>query len=123
MVNALVVDNDFYNRDLCALVLKRSGYQVSQTSDGKDALSLLSQHNFDLLILDLHMPGMSGIDVIRAVKSTHSNPSMIIIVTTAYPHMSSSEVVFNGADYVIYKPINIKAFAQLAKQIAVTNTP
>jgi CheY-like chemotaxis protein len=121
MANALVVDDNFYNRDLCALALTHVGYNVVQASDGKAALSLLDKYNFDLLILDLHMPEASGIDVIRTIKTAHSHPEMSIVVMTAHPHMASSEIVFNGADYVIYKPINIDSFAQLAKRIAVAS--
>ncbi|PJF27558.1 MAG: hypothetical protein CUN53_03560 [Phototrophicales bacterium] len=118
MANALVVDDNFYNRDLCALTLAHVGYNVVQAPDGKAALNLLDKYDFDLLILDLHMPEASGIDVIRTIKDAHSHPDMVIIVMTAHPHMASSDTVFNGADYVIYKPINIDSFAQLAKRIA-----
>jgi DNA-binding NtrC family response regulator len=97
---ALVVDDNFYNRDLCTLALSHVGYQVVEACDGMEALHLLASQTFNLLVLDLSMPVLSG-----------------IIVLTANPHMITGDVQ-RRADFIMNKPIDIQLFAQLVERLA-----
>jgi two-component system alkaline phosphatase synthesis response regulator PhoP len=112
---ALIVDDNFYNRDLCALVLKRTGYAVQQAENGQQALDLLRSQAFDLLVLDLAMPVMDGVTVMRNLRSEKISEQTFVIIITANPHM-----VFHpefDVDYIINKPMDIVAFEQLVVRL------
>src|SRR5580693_6781524 len=68
----LVVDDNEANRDALSRRLERRGYAVTTASDGVRALAQLSQDGFDLVLLDVMMPGMSGLEVLERVRQTHS---------------------------------------------------
>lgn len=111
---ALIVDDNYYNRDLCRLVLEYVGYQVTELESGVQALALLAEQTFDLLILDLAMPELNGVAVLRELKHRDSMP---VIVMTANPHMATGEVEEN-ADFVLYKPIDVIEFTSLIGRLS-----
>jgi CheY-like chemotaxis protein len=113
---ALIVDDDYFSRDVCALALEHVGFQVFQAADGLEALEALHQRAFDLLILDLLMPEADGIEVLRELRETRLHPSMPIIITTANVRMAAHELV-TAVDSLIYKPIDINEFSQLARRL------
>jgi CheY-like chemotaxis protein len=113
---ALIVDDNYFNRDLCALALEHVGYQVTHATNGLEALKTLETKDFDLLILDLAMPELDGMGVMRVLQEKKKNHSMLIIVMTANAHMATNEVDM-GADFVVYKPIDINEFSMLAKRL------
>lgn len=114
---ALIVDDNYYNRDLCRLGLEHVGYAVAEAENGLEALRALQTQTYDLLILDLAMPDMNGVNVLREITRYTLNNKMFIIVMTANPHMATDEVTSN-ADMVLYKPINIKEFTSLVQRLS-----
>lgn len=114
---ALVVDDNFYNRDLCTLALSHVGYQVVEACDGMEALHLLASQTFNLLVLDLSMPVLSGIEVIQSLDANPAYRQLTIIVLTANPHMITGDVQ-RRADFIMNKPIDIQLFAQLVERLA-----
>ncbi len=113
---ALIVDDNYFNRDLCALALGHVGYQVMQAENGLEAVNLLQAHKFDLLILDLEMPELDGRGVMREIQTSHEHDMMSIIVMTANAHMATDEVDMS-VDFVIYKPIDVNEFSRLAERL------
>jgi CheY-like chemotaxis protein len=113
---ALIVDDNWFNRDVSAIALKHVGYNVTEASNALDALRLLEQREFDLLVLDLAMPEMDGATMLRKVKEKNIRPNMRVVVMTANPHMTTDQVDAD-ADYVMFKPINIGDFAHLAYRL------
>lgn len=120
-VTALVVDDNFFNRDLCTLALKHVGYQVEEAENGVDALKILARESFDLLILDLAMPEMDGLEVMKRLRAQPAHKNMAVIVMTANPHMATDSV-FDTVDFMMNKPIDIDVFARIAQRIA-SNKP
>lgn len=114
---ALIVDDNFFNRDLCSLALQHVGYTVTEAENGVEAVNLLKQGRYDLLLLDLAMPEMDGLSVIREIRLNRLHPRMCIMVMTANPHMALHEEVEIAAEYVMYKPIDIVAFSQLLERL------
>ncbi len=114
---ALVVDDNFYNRDLCTLALSHVGYNVMEACDGMEALNLLQSRAFDLLVLDLSMPVVSGIEVIQHLDADPAYRPLTIIVLTANPHMITADVQAR-ADFVMNKPLDIQHFAQLVERLS-----
>ncbi len=118
---ALVVDDNFFNRDLCRLALEKVGYQVVDVESATAALELLKERSFDLLVLDLAMPELTGIDLLREMERQTYNQPAVKVVMTANPHMATEEVQ-EVADFVFYKPIDIQDFANLARRLVATHT-
>jgi CheY-like chemotaxis protein len=115
-VTALIVDDNYFNRDLCALALEHVGYQVSHAVNGLEAINILQEQKFDLLILDLEMPELDGRGVMREIRNKDTHDTMTIIVMTANAHMATDEVDMI-VDFVVYKPIDVNEFSQLAARL------
>lgn len=77
----LVEDEDFI-RELYVRQLSKAGFQVKAAEDGQSGLQMLQQETFDLLLLDIMLPGMNGLQVLREFKTQYPNSSMITILLT-----------------------------------------
>jgi CheY-like chemotaxis protein len=113
---ALIVDDNFYNRDLCALALNYVGYEVAEAGDGRAALYMLAEKTYSLLILDLEMPELDGLGVLRHIQGQDRHRSMSIIIMTANHHMATEEVAAY-VDFIIYKPIDVGEFTHLLRRL------
>ncbi len=89
MANILVVDDDRGVREFLQIMLEREGYAVSCAESGKEALTLFKAKNADLILTDLKMPKMDGIDLLKEIKAI--NPDAAVILLTA--HASSDTAV------------------------------
>lgn len=78
----LIVDDDKAIRELYARMLRKAGYETEEAANGDAALEVLRAHRFDVMVLDLNMPGADGFEVMRMVKSEH--PHIRILVTSGY---------------------------------------
>ncbi len=116
MKSVLVVDD---NKDITGLfktILESSGHKCSTVNGGKEGLERLRKESFDLILLDLAMPDMSGIDVLEVVKSDPKLKSnKILIITASSP--TDSEIIRIKKNYtildVIKKPINKAKLLQI----------
>ena len=79
----LVVDDDPANRDMLARRLERRGHTVAAAESGEAALALLESRPFDLVLLDVVMPGLSGLDVLQAVRRNTAMADLPVIMATA----------------------------------------
>lgn len=106
--SGLAGDDEENLRRVTQLKLQQAGYEALTASDASQALDVLSKHPQDLVLTDLKMPGMSGIDLLRKVKEEY--PEVIVVVVTAYGTIESAvEAMRLGAyDYII-KPVNSDA--------------
>jgi class 3 adenylate cyclase len=103
----LVVDDDQRNARLVQIVLRSEGYLTTIATAGIDALQLLDSAPFDLVILDVMMPGMSGYDVCRALRKKPKTQTLPVILVTALADSSDRvEGIEAGADDFISKPFN-----------------
>jgi two-component system NtrC family response regulator len=104
----LVVDDEENLRRVTQLKLQQAGYEAMTVSDGAQALEVLSKHPQDLVLTDLKMPGMSGIELLQKIKEEYLE--VVVIVVTAYGTIESAvEAMRLGAyDYII-KPVNADA--------------
>jgi len=102
----LVVDDEKSVRDLLAEYLNEYGYEVVCAANGQDALNMYKQGNFDIILSDLIMAPMDGLELLNKVKEIDSDA--IFIMITGYPSISSSiEAIKKGATDYITKPFNI----------------
>jgi DNA-binding NtrC family response regulator len=99
----LIVDDEEVLRDVLDAVLRREGFDVLSAASGEEALSLLDTEEVDLVILDVMLPGISGIDTLRAIRI--SNPALPVIVITAFSSIDGAiEAMKFGAFHYIPKP-------------------
>jgi CheY-like chemotaxis protein len=99
----LVVDDDAANRDVLARMLQKLKYRVSVASSGAEAIELASHQSYDLMLLDILMPGINGYEVLKHLKS--SKPDLPIIVISALNEMESvTRCVSMGAEDYFQKP-------------------
>ena len=102
----LVVDDEKSVRDLLAEYLNEYGYEVTCAANGQDALKLYKQGHFDIILSDLNMAPMDGLELLSQVKEINSDA--IFIMITGYPSITSSiEAIKKGARDYITKPFNI----------------
>jgi two-component system response regulator PilR (NtrC family) len=102
----LVVDDEASMRDMLRIVLGRDGYEVRVAPDGRAALDILKREPFDLLLSDIRMPDLSGVEVLRAAKDL--NRDIVAFMMTAYASTTTAvEAMRLGAVDYFTKPFNM----------------
>ena len=105
--NVLVVDDDEMNRDMLSRRLARKGFDVVVAEDGSEALALVAETDFDLILLDIMMPGIDGLQVLERLRREHSPVELPVIMATAKDE--SEDVVYAlklGANDYVTKPLD-----------------
>ncbi|MFZ9690278.1 MAG: response regulator, partial [Phycisphaerales bacterium] len=124
----LLVDDEPLNRDMLGRRLGKTGFVIRTASDGADALARIAEAKPDLVLLDLLMPGMSGLDVLRQLRRTWDPTELPVVVATALHETSFLvEAMDAGANDFVTKPLDFpvvlaRVETQLrAKRIADSN--
>lgn len=108
----LIVDDNPANLKLARVVLKRAGYEVRTAADAAEALTALDTFRPRLILMDLQMPGMDGLDLTRRLKADPSRADIIIVALTAYAMRGDEEkALAAGCDGYLAKPIDTRALA------------
>lgn len=104
----LVVDDSEANRDMLSRRLARRGYSVAVAAGGREALELISSNRYDLILLDLVMPDIGGLQVLRTLRETWSTADLPVIIATA-KHESDDIVdgLKAGANDYVTKPLDL----------------
>lgn len=100
----LIVDDTETIRNLLKLTLQFKGYNVLEAEDGKQALGILRNTPCDLLITDIAMPNMSGLELLNRVREELGNQTMPIIVCTAEAQATEGDILRRGANKLLLKP-------------------
>ncbi|MCF6256105.1 MAG: response regulator [Gammaproteobacteria bacterium] len=121
--NILAVDDDALNRGVIERIVTRKGHKVTLATDGKDALHKIRRDTFDLVLLDVMMPGIDGVDVLREIRNHYSMTDLPVIMVSA---LSDSEKVVElldlGANDYVTKPIDAKVLqARMETQLSVVS--
>jgi DNA-binding response OmpR family regulator len=109
----LLVDDEQPIQTLLSFPLQRDGYEVVQASDGREALSRFSEQQFDLVVLDVMMPRMDGLEVCRRLRARSSVP--IIMLTAKSEEIDKVLGLELGADDYITKPFSMREFRSRVK--------
>lgn len=107
----MIVDDDAKSLKLTRDLLSVSGYVTIEATDGKKALELARNRRPDLILMDLHMPVMDGLEATRMIKGETTTRDILVIATTASAMKGDEErAIQAGCDGYLTKPISIKEF-------------
>lgn len=109
----LIADDDPFYREIAVAALAEAGYQVQAAADGAEAMVLITSMPFDIAVVDVMMPVMSGLELIAQVRSAQSNRHLPIIVITGNDDTESIGKAYDaGATSFLAKPLNWPLFVQ-----------
>ena len=118
MHRILIIEDDEVQLRLQRIILQDEGYTVHSTADGPQGITIFKKNPIDLVLLDLGLPSMSGIEVLKELR--RHDPKTKVIVVTGYPSVESIVVAMqNGAWDYVQKPVDVKA---LMKKISAALT-
>lgn len=106
----LIIDDNIINAELANAHLRRNGWTTRVVENGPDGLAALVEEPFDLVLLDISMPGMSGVEVCRAIRVHLRNPRPCVVAYTAHAMNEERQALIDeGFDEVLTKPIDRRA--------------
>jgi len=112
----LIIDDEAALRQTLARILQRTGYEVTTAESGEMALSLVANTEFDLIYMDLRMPGMAGLDVLKIIHT--SRPNLPVVLFTAQPDLDSAVVALRlGATDYLLKPLQPQVLIERTRAI------
>ena len=118
MATVLLAEDDADIRFLVTFKLEQAGHQVSGFGDGLSALANAREHPPDLAVLDIMMPGMSGLDVCRELRADPATAAVLVIILTSAAQEADIAAGFAaGADDYIVKPFSPRDFARRVKAV------
>jgi len=114
-INILVVDDEDDIRAILRSALSEHGYQVSEAPTAEDALKMLSEGSYNILLTDVQLPGMNGFDLISSIKNIH--PNIGVIVMTSYNQSYDiKETLLNGSEEYIAKPFDLDELCNVVEK-------
>ncbi len=107
----LVVEDNEMNMQLFEYLLEEGGYQILKATSGEDALRVVAEKMPDLILMDIHLPGMDGLSVVRELKNDSKMQRIPILALTAHAMRGDKDRFLQaGCDGYISKPIDVKTF-------------
>ncbi|KEO87740.1 chemotaxis protein CheY [Erythrobacter longus] len=114
----MVVEDNDLNRKLFCDVLKAQGFEVKPIADGNEVLSAAREISPDLIIMDIQLPGISGVDLIEAAKKETSLKDIPVLAVTAFAAKGDEEKIREaGAAGYLSKPVSIIPFMNAVKEL------
>jgi len=105
--NILVVDDDEINRMVVRVLMERRNYRVMEAASGPEALDLVKDETFDVVLMDLSMPGMDGLETTRRIRSDAAGKQLPVVALTAHTsHKEQQMCLEAGMNAVLRKPFD-----------------
>jgi two-component system cell cycle response regulator DivK len=115
----LVVEDDHASTKLFREALEAHGYNVLQAKDGMEGWRMAREHRPDLILMDIQLPGVSGLEVTKWLKDDETLKSIPVIAVTAFAMEGDEEKMLEGGcDAYIPKPISVADFLQTVERFA-----
>lgn len=112
----LIIDDEAPLRQTLARILQQAGFEVTTAEDGEQGLSFMQTTRFELVFMDIRMPGMPGLEVLELVRSQH--PNLPVVLFTAQPDLNSAvEALRRGATDYLLKPLKPQTIIERARTI------
>ncbi|ADI72981.1 response regulator receiver protein [Methanohalobium evestigatum Z-7303] len=116
-INILLVEDDRLNRELISDFLNPHGYNIINAEDGFEALEKLEDYYVDLILLDIQLPQMNGLEFIYKLKNNFLFTDIPVVALTAHAMLGDKKKFIDaGCDGYIPKPINVDVFESQVKQ-------
>ncbi len=113
----LVVEDNDLNMKLFHDLLEAHGYNILQTKDGMEALRLARKHQPDLILMDIQLPEVSGLEVTKWIKEDDTLKSIPVVAVTAFAMKGDEEKIREGGcEAYIAKPISVTSFLQTVER-------
>ncbi len=117
-IKVLVVEDEVKISDVICMYLKKEGFKTLQTDNGSEALNIIEKEKPQLVILDVMLPGLSGLEVCEKLKSNEATRDIIILILSAKgQEWEKTEGYKVGADYYETKPFSPKKLITKLKNI------
>jgi len=114
MMSILVVDDDRTSRHLTESLLKREGWKVTGAKDGVDALKLLRAQNFTLMLLDVWMPRMNGLELLEQLRTLEHRPRVVVMTSDETP-ATLLQAVRDQAFTYVHKPVDAELLIETVR--------
>jgi DNA-binding response OmpR family regulator len=112
----LVMDDEMVLRQTLARILQQAGFEVTTAENGEQGLAFLETTTFDLVYLDIRMPGLTGLAVLKRIHASH--PDLPVVLFTAQPDLNSAvEALRSGATDYLLKPLKPEVILERTKTI------
>jgi two-component system cell cycle response regulator DivK len=113
----LIVEDNELNMKLFRDLLEAHGYATVETRDGREALDLVRKHKPNLVIMDIQLPEISGLEITKQIKADPALKGIPIVAVTAFAMKGDEDwVIQGGCDGYIAKPISVVSFIQTVKK-------
>jgi CheY-like chemotaxis protein len=114
----LIVEDNLGNLKLEEILFTKLGYQVRTAHDANAALEVLAEFQPQMIIMDIQLPGMSGIELTKKLKADPKYQNIIIVAVTAYAMSGDQEkILASGCDVYVAKPIDIDTFPDMIEKL------
>ena len=121
VLNILIVDDNALNRRLCTIILDKTGYSYTEVVNGLEAVQAFDEQYYDVVLMDIEMPVMDGLEAIRQIRAKHNLNQVFIIAQTASAMKGDREKCLEaGADEYLSKPIRKKKLLNILNQINIS---
>jgi len=112
----LIVDDDPGMCETLSDILEEKGFDVGIAQDGRTAIQRMQDGRYDLILIDIMMPGMNGVETLQEIKAI--NPDAMTVIMTGHSQLEGlvSQALWAGVDGVLYKPFNVNAILDLIKR-------
>ncbi|MFP6732334.1 MAG: response regulator [Rhodospirillales bacterium] len=109
----LIVEDNELNMKLFNDLLQAHGYETLQTKDGREAMEMTEEYHPDLILMDIQLPKISGLEITRQIKQKDDLKSIPVIAVTAFAMKGDEEKIMEGGcDGYISKPISVPTFLE-----------
>lgn len=124
MSTILIVEDNEKNMKLVRDVLRVKGYQTLEAGTGEDGVRIAGESRPDLVLMDIQLPGMNGIDALKALRAEPSTAGIpVIALTASVMQQDRQEIMRAGFDGFIEKPINLREFLDTVQKTLAAKSP
>ena len=107
-MNILVAEDNLINQQVILFILQKLGYEPTMVENGREALNAMSKDWYDIILMDLQMPEMDGLEATRAIRESSSRQPVIIALTANTMQGDEEECLKAGMNDYIGKPVNLE---------------